>query len=99
MLDFTKAMKSIPGAFQVEALDADGKTHKGVIVGASIDRNATQFGITTRGTDTLYVGNGFAVPKGNRVSINLTETKSETRRIEDVSACPYFLAINLGEVC
>ncbi len=98
-MDFLKAIKTIPNAFHVDAVDAEGVAHDAVIASMNLDRNAGQFGITQRGQDALFVALPFAMPDGGKITYRETGGKEVKRRIDDVSACPYFLQINLGENC
>jgi hypothetical protein len=101
-MDFGKAIHSIPNALHVSILDADEKEHDAVLASNNFDRNAGQFGITQRGQDALFVAVG-ALPidltEGGKVTYKTADGKEVRRRIDDVSACPYFLQIHLGETC
>ena len=100
-MDFNKAIKSVPTALHVKIIDAKGEEIDAVLTSNNFDRNAGQFGITQRGQDALFVQ--YAPPieltEGGKITYKNAEGKEVRRRIDDVSACPYFLQIHLGETC
>lgn len=97
-MDFLKAIRSIPNAFHVMLQDAESKEHDAVLASSNFDREAGQFGITQRGQDALFVALPFDIPKGGKV-IYIEAGNEVRRRVDNVSACPYFLQISLGENC
>ena len=101
-MDFGKAIKSIPGALHVQIIDGNGGEVDAVLASNNFDRNAGQFGITQRGQDALFIA-ADALPvelaDGGKITYRNEEGKETKRRIDDISACPYFLQIHLGETC
>lgn len=90
-----KLLASIPAAFHVSVLDTAGNPHDAVMVSASAEKGAKEYGFPEYGGDQIYVAGNFEAPQS---IMQITRNgKTVKRRITGYTDYTLYVEFDIGE--